>query len=78
MTDWSPATAIALERRHVLEGEERVARQEVLVKKMVGRGHPEHVHIAAQMPDALRESLELSRERLRYLEARYGTALGEK
>lgn len=78
MTDWSPATDIAMERRHILEGEERVARQEALVKKMVERGHAELIHIASQLLDVLRESLELSRERLRYLEARYGAALGEK
>lgn len=78
MTDWSPATAIAMERRHVLEGEERVARQEALVKKMVERGHVGLVHIGGQMLDALRESLELSRERLRDLKNCYGTAPGEK
>jgi hypothetical protein len=78
MTSWSPATAIAEERRHVLEGEERVARQEALVKKTVGQGHTELAGIAGQMLDALRASLELSRERLRDLEARYGTALAEK
>jgi hypothetical protein len=78
MADWSPATAIAQERRHVLEGEERVARQEALVKKTVEQGHAELARIAGQMLDALRASLDLSRERLLYLEARYGTAPGEK
>ena len=33
---------------------------------------------ANQMVDLFRESLELSKERLRDLENRYGTALGEK
>jgi hypothetical protein len=78
MSDWSPETAIAMERRHVLEGGERIARQEALVKKLMERGPPELVQIAGQMLDTLRESLELSRDRLRYLEGRYGTALGEK
>jgi hypothetical protein len=78
MTDWSPEAAIAMERRHVLEGEERVARQETLVKKMVERGNAELIHIANQMLDTLRHSLELSRECLRDLEARYGTVVEEE
>jgi hypothetical protein len=72
MSGWSRATAIAQERRHVLEAEKRVARQEALVKKTAEQGHAELTHIAGQMLDALRVSLELSRERLRYLEAKCG------
>jgi hypothetical protein len=78
MTDSSPATAIAEEGRHVLEGEESAARQEALVEQTVEQRHAELARIAGQMLDVLRASLELSRERLLYLEARYGTAPGEK
>jgi hypothetical protein len=38
MSDWSPETAIAMERRHILEGEKRVSRQEALVGKLVWNG----------------------------------------
>jgi hypothetical protein len=30
---WSPRQAITLERRHIIEAEKRIARQEVLVKE---------------------------------------------
>jgi len=78
MSGWSTETAIAMERRHVLEGEHRVARQEALVKELVERGHEQLAHTASQMLDVLRESLELSRDRIRCLERRYGTASGER
>jgi hypothetical protein len=78
MTGWSPEKAIAMERRHVLEGEERIARQEVLVKEIVQQGHDQLADTANQMLAILRESLELSRDRIRYLEHRYGTAPGER
>jgi hypothetical protein len=60
MSDWSPEEAIAMEQRHILEGEKRVARQEALVRR------------SNEVLDLLRESLKLSKERLRDLENRYG------
>ena len=75
MSDWSPEKAIAMERRHILEGERRVFRQEALVEKLVENGRLNQlVHTANEMLGLLRESLELSRERLRYLEDHYGNA----
>jgi hypothetical protein len=72
MSDWSPKKAIAMERRHVLEGEKRVSRQEALVEKLIENGHDQLVRAANEVLGLLRESLELSRERLRDLENRYG------
>jgi len=66
-----------MERRHVLEGQARIARQEALVRELAEQGHEQLAHTANQMLAILRESLELSRERVRYLESRYGTGRRE-
>jgi hypothetical protein len=39
MTGWSREDAIAMERRHVAEGEKRVARQEAIAAEPTSRGH---------------------------------------
>jgi hypothetical protein len=73
MSDWSPEKAIAMERRHILEGEKRVSRQEALVGQLIENGgRHQLVQTANGVLDLLRESLELSRMRLRYLEDYYG------
>jgi hypothetical protein len=72
MSDWSPEKAIAMERRHILEGEKRVSRQEALVGKLIENRHDQIARAANEVLGLLRESLELSRERLRDLENRYG------
>jgi hypothetical protein len=72
MSDWWSEKAIAMERRHILEGEKRVSRQEALVGKLIENGHDQLVRAANEVLGLLRESLELSRERLRDLENRYG------
>jgi hypothetical protein len=75
MSDWSPETAIAMERRHILEGEKRVSRQEALVGQLIENGgRRQLVQTANEVLGLLRESLDLSRERLRYLEDQYGKA----
>jgi hypothetical protein len=74
MSNWSTADAIALERRHILEAGIRIARQKVLRKELIGKGYNQLVVAASELLDLLRESLELSRERLRYLEDHYGSA----
>ena len=63
-----------MERRHILEGEQRVRRQEMLVSELIGKGFDRHAHTANEVLDLLRESLELSKERLLDLESRYGKA----
>jgi hypothetical protein len=76
MSSWSPADAIAMERRHIIEGEKRVARQEALVLEQIERGHVQNMARFQEVLDLFRESLELSRERLRDLELRYGNMIG--
>jgi hypothetical protein len=68
MNGWSPLDAIAMERRHVIEGEEIVARQEALVSKLRGKGHDQRLRLSIEMLGTFRECLELSRERLWDLE----------
>ena len=50
--------------RHVMEGEERVARQEAILAKLVRDGHERAAEQARQVLETLRETLELSREHL--------------
>ena len=76
MSDWSPEEAIAMEQRHVSEGEKRVCRQETLVREVTERGSDLLVFKSNELLSLLRKSLELSRARLRDLEARYGKAPG--
>jgi len=71
MGDFSPERAMAMERRHILEGEKRIARQETLVAGLTAHGRGDLLRLANEMLTCLRESLELSRERLRDLESRY-------
>jgi hypothetical protein len=74
MSDWSPKDSIAMERRHILEGQKRVARQEVLTGELIEKGYYRIAIEAIWLMKIMRESLEFSRERLRYLEDRYGSA----
>ncbi|SEE99408.1 hypothetical protein SAMN05519104_7553 [Rhizobiales bacterium GAS188] len=60
--------AITMERRHILEGEKRVARQEALVAELIGKRRDDLARTAKDVLGILRESLELSRTRLRTLE----------
>ena len=72
MGAWSHEEAIAMEERHIAEGEVRVARQEALVAKLIEKGHGENLTVAEELLSLLRESVEISRERLLYLRHRYG------
>jgi hypothetical protein len=74
MNDWSPENAIAMERRHILEGVTRVGRQEALVGRLIESKLDQLVRPANEVLRLLRASLELSRERLRELEDHYGNA----
>jgi|HubBroStandDraft_1064217.scaffolds.fasta_scaffold63133_2 hypothetical protein len=74
MSGFSPEDAMAMERRHILEGEQRVAVQEARVKELIEKGYNWIVPQSNEVLRILRDSLELSRERLRYLERRYRNA----
>jgi hypothetical protein len=71
MVGWSPQEAMAMERRHILEGEKRVARQKALVGELVVKRRDRNASIASELLGVLQESLELSRSRLRELESRF-------
>jgi hypothetical protein len=73
MSRWSPREAIIMERRHILEGEQRVCRQEALLAEVIAKGYDQNIHtLSTEILGLLREGLELSRQRLRDLENRYG------
>jgi hypothetical protein len=74
MSPWSPEETIAMERRHILEGEKRVARQEALTGELIEKGYYHIANEAIELLKVMRETLELSRERVRDLEDRYGNA----
>jgi hypothetical protein len=74
MGSWSPADTIAMELRHLIEGEKRIARQEALVLEQIEKGHNQIVVQANELLVLLRESLELSKERLQDLKRHYGNA----
>jgi hypothetical protein len=72
MNEWSPAKAIAMEQRHIAEGEMRVTRQEALVAKLIEKGLGECLPLAEDLLSLFLESVERSRERLFELRSRYG------
>ena len=63
---------MAMERRHIIEGEERVARQDVLTGTLIEMGYYRIARDSAELLNLMYTSLELSRDRLRYLEDHYG------
>ena len=71
MSKWLPDEAIAMERRHILAGEKIILRQEALTRNLTEHGRGQLLHSANEVLSLLRESLELSRVRLRDLEDRY-------
>jgi len=71
MNLWSCKDAIAMERRHILDGEKKVARQEALMLELIEKHHTKLVPMAADVLGILRECLEMSKTRLRDLEAHF-------
>lgn len=68
MSDRPREDPIAMERRHIREGENRVARQEALLLEIRRNGHSQLARQGTELLDLLRECLAMSRERLRALE----------
>ena len=68
MSGWSPQEAIAMERCHILEGEKRIARQEALVRELIDAKRDQLALRANELLGLMRDTLELSRKRLRELE----------
>ena len=70
MSGWSLEAAITMERRHILEGEMRVSRQEALVQKLILQGHGELAIRATEFLGRLREFVAVAKESLLTLEQR--------
>jgi len=70
MSGWSLEAAITMERRHILEGEMRVFRQEALIRKLTLKGHVDLAIRATEFLGRLREFVAVAKERLLTLEQR--------
>jgi hypothetical protein len=56
---------LAMAARHVMEGEERVARQRAVVERMLKAGYQRQAAEALKLLETMRTTLSLSREHLR-------------
>ncbi len=72
MSGWSCQEAIAMERRHIIEGETRVSRQESLISELILNKHDGLMPMATDVLFILRDCLEMSRKRLLDLETHVG------
>ena len=54
MIGWSPVDAMPMERRHIVEGEQRVARQEALVRHLAGTANNQLVCAATDLLRSVR------------------------
>jgi hypothetical protein len=68
MSEWSREAAIAMERRHVADGQRRIERQEALIAKLVQKSTTELIPLAAYLLSEFREAVEMSKARLQALE----------
>jgi hypothetical protein len=64
-----PETVLEMARRHVLEGEERLARQIAIVAKLERNSHTDAA-LATKVLEAIRLSLDMSKRHLADLERR--------
>jgi hypothetical protein len=72
MNEWSPREAIAMERRHILDGKERIARQEKLVRELISAKRDRLAVEGNELLGIMRDILAFAESRLRELEARSG------
>ncbi|WP_146002722.1 hypothetical protein [Telmatospirillum siberiense] len=72
MSGWSCREAIAMERRHILEGEIKISRQKMIVSELILKKHDRLVPMAMDVLYMLCDSLEMSRTRLLDLESHVG------
>jgi hypothetical protein len=68
---FDPGEAIEMERRHIREGEARVARQEAIVRRLESGGSPEVAQGARELLASFREFLASAQKRVDDLERRY-------
>ena len=65
-----PETVLDMARRHVLEGEERLARQIALVAKLERDNQTEAAVLGSKVLEAIRLSLDMSKRHVHDLESR--------
>jgi hypothetical protein len=65
-----PETVLEMARRHVLEGDERLARQIAIVAKLERDKHTEVAALATEVLETIRVSLDMSKRHLGDLERR--------
>jgi len=63
-----PETPLEMERRHVREGTEHIARQEAIVSKLDRGNHSEVLGTARQLLETMQSLHDLAKARLRELE----------
>ena len=65
-----PETLLQKARRHVREGEDRIARQEATVAEFERNNHPEAATLGRGVLQTMRNSLDLMKRHLRQIEER--------
>jgi len=65
-----PETVLEMARRHVFEGEERLARQIALIAKLGRDNHTDAAALGSKVLEVIRLSLDMSRRHLADLERR--------
>ena len=65
-----PETVLEMARRHLLEGEARLARQIALVRKLERASHTEAAVLATKVLETIRVSLDMSKHHLTDIERR--------
>jgi hypothetical protein len=66
VNDKAPEPLLTMARRHVREGEERIARQEVRVAGLIRAGHHDAAARGAKVLEQMRLSLKLARRHLEF------------
>lgn len=61
---------LSMAARHVMEGEERIARHKIRIEKMTRDGHEQAAAEGQRLLETMQETLKLSREHLHFEQKR--------
>jgi hypothetical protein len=67
MSNWNRDAAIAMERRHIVEGERRIERQQALIARLVLKGTSDLTK-STDLLAVFRDLVDMAKARLRCLE----------
>lgn len=70
MTGWDREAAIAMERRHIADGERRIERQQAFIARLVQRGAIDLLPMSTGLLAEFRDLLEMSKARRQTLQSR--------